>query len=255
MKRLITLALLAGLTAIATAGDMTPASPTAGATLDLIGPTGAIQPGEEAELKINNLTLEEIQAAKKAGHFDLTVYPLEGVNVDASYDWLFSQLELEFSAKQPGKYLVKLALDRTPTIDDPWEIAAVVITVGDKQDDDPNPPQPPTPSGPRQLVLVWESGDQSPAVAAATLSAELKAYLSQHGHHLWIVDQDQQNHFGQSAPTGFALWIEKAKTHGPLPVLFINAAASSGDSAKTLYQGPPPATATAWLELLKKHGG
>ncbi len=261
-------AILAGMISVALlgpaiAGDITPRSPTAGSTLDVIGPGGDIEPGERTELKIEGLTLAEVQEAMSAGRFDLTVFPLAGTTVDASYDWLFGQLEIKFEASRPGDYLVKMILDRTPAEDDPFEVAATVVTVAgdgdeddtDDGDDDSGPPSPPIPSGRRELIVVWESGEPSAAVAAATLSAELKAYLASQDHHLWIVDQDAVGPDGKSAPAGFAPWIQRA-TAGGLPRLFITAA-SPGDSsaAEILYQGPPPATADAWLALIKKHGG
>jgi hypothetical protein len=119
--------------------DITPASPTAGATLDLVGPTGPIQPGEEAELRLAGLTLEELQAAQDLGNFDLTAWPLSGLRLRSYYDWMDRRLKLDFRAARPGEYLVKLHLVRNGA----QEIAAVVVTVAGEVP--PVPPPDPTP--------------------------------------------------------------------------------------------------------------
>lgn len=118
--------------------NITPASPTAGTTLDLIGPTGPIQPGEEAELRLAGLTLDELQAAQDKGNFDLTAWPLAGLRIRSYYDWMDRKLKLDFRARDPGEYLVKLHLVR----DGAQEIAAVVVTVAGEV---PPVPPPPTP--------------------------------------------------------------------------------------------------------------
>jgi hypothetical protein len=127
--------------------NITPASATAGATLDLVGPTGSIQPGEDAELRLAGLTLDELQAAQDRGNFDLTAWPLAGLRLRSYYDWMDRKLKLDFRARDPGEYLVKLHLVRNGA----QEIAAVVVTVAGEVPPVPPPPDPtpnPYPSPP-----------------------------------------------------------------------------------------------------------
>jgi hypothetical protein len=128
--------------------NITPASATAGATLDLVGPAGSIQPGEDAELRLAGLTLDELQAAQDQGNFDLTAWPLAGLRLRSYYDWMDRKLKLDFRAARPGEYLVKLHLVRNGA----QEIAAVVVTVAGEVPPVPPPtpdPQPnPYPSPP-----------------------------------------------------------------------------------------------------------
>jgi hypothetical protein len=126
------------------AEDVTPSAIDVGATLNIVGPTDAVQPDDDAWLKIDGLTLDEIKSAKAAGMFDMTVFPLTGVRVHATYDWLNETLELMFTAKNPGEYLVKLHLVR----DGKMEIAAIVVVVEGDRPNPPLPPDPPTPDPP-----------------------------------------------------------------------------------------------------------
>lgn len=118
----------------------------------------------------------------------------------------------------------------------------------------PNPPVPPTPTGPRQLILIWESGEPTEATATAAKSKDLKQYLVDHNHHLWMIDKDAVGPDGKSAPAEFAGWLERAKKE-TLPRLFIVAASSDGGGGNIVWEGSPPATAAEWLDLIKRHGG
>ena len=144
MKRFLPAAIAAALLCLLPAyapgqsSNITPASPTAGATLDLVGPTGPIQRGEEAELRLAGLTLEELQAAQDRGNFDLTAWPLSGLRLRSYYDWMDRKLKLDFRARDPGEYLVKLHLVRNGA----QEIAAVVVTVAGEVPPVPPPPDP-----------------------------------------------------------------------------------------------------------------
>jgi hypothetical protein len=132
--------------------NITPASPTAGATLDLVGPAGSIQPGEDAELRLAGLTLDELQAAQDRGNFDLTAWPLAGLRLRSYYDWMDRKLKLDFRAARPGEYLVKLHLVRNGA----QEIAAVVVTVAGEVP--PVPPQPdPTPNPYPSPPANWQA--------------------------------------------------------------------------------------------------
>lgn len=167
--------------------DVTPATITAGSTLEIVGPTDAIAPGADAWLKVSGLTLDEIKAAKAANQFDMTVFPLTGTRVHATYDWLNDTLELMFRASTPGEYLVKLHLLR----DGKLEIAAIVVVVeGDFPDPFPDPkpdPDPsPIPPGPRAVVIISESLDRTPQEVA--VETQVRRYLESQGVAFSLID-------------------------------------------------------------------
>lgn len=225
--------------------DITPASPTAGATLDLVGPAGSIQPGEDAELRLAGLTLDELQAAQDRGNFDLTAWPLAGLRLRSYYDWMDRTLKLDFRARDPGEYLVKLHLVRAGA----QEIAAVVVTVDGKQEPPPNPPVPPVPPGPRHLVVIEETAHRSMAIAEALKSRPLTEYLKANRHTLYLTDQHGRNEAGV-APAAYAPYLERAKGK-TLPILFI----VGGSDAEVLFEAAPPATPDGWIDLLGTLGG
>ena len=182
------------MTAVTIGADMTPTSPTAGSTLTITGPDHHIEPGEEVDLLIEGLTLDEIKQAKAEDRFDVTVFPLAGVKIDASYDWLFDTLELEFEADRPGEYLVKLHLVRESVL----EIAAIVVTVeGDSPNPQPGPDPEPGPTPPLQdlmVTIITEADDQLIGLEGAYLSnhiEQVRAYLKHLNVQYRIWDQDQ----------------------------------------------------------------
>jgi len=115
----------------------------------------------------------------------------------------------------------------------------------------PDPPTPPTPpAGPRWVIILEESAERTPQLAAVITSPTLRRYLSDNKHHpLRTADKDSQ-----------AAWLQPYKALVPagtaLPRLLIVADPIAGSSAaKVLHVGPVPATAEAVIAELRKAGG
>lgn len=209
---LITAAMLLPLP-IAADEDVTPRAATAANTLTIVGPEGSVEPGEDAYLKISGLTLDEIKAAKSDGLFDLTVFPLVGVRVHATYDWLNDSLELMFRAESAGEYLCKLHLVREGKL----EIAGIVVAVeGDSPNPQPGPdPAPgPLPQGTRLALILWES--RQVTVQQATVKETLRRHLLPSPNiQFRTLDPDQPSENNWADP----IKAEVAKRGIALPVL------------------------------------
>jgi hypothetical protein len=212
------------------AEDVTPSAIDVGATLNIVGPTDAVQPDDDAWLKIDGLTLDEIKSAKAAGMFDMTVFPLEGVRVHATYDWLNETLELLFTAKNPGDYLVKLHLVR----DGRMEIAAIVVAVegDDRPDPQPGPePQPgPVPRGTRLALVLHESSEITPQQAAVTDA--LRRHLAGNSRCLYrLMDKDTPAQGQWTAP-----YLEQVQAKGlSLPVWAVSVLADKNNKLSAPY--------------------
>ncbi len=229
--------------------NMTPVAATAGATLKIVGPTEPVEPKEEVQLSIKGLTLEEIKAAREADppEFDLTVWPLKGVIIDADYNWFTGALELEFEAKNPGKYLVKMHLLR----DGKLEIAPFVITVGGTPPDpgpgpDPPEPDPPTP-GPRQIAFMVENTtlQDLPRPQQTLLASKVfREELAQQGHViLGFLDKDATDG-SEEIPDKYKQWYKAAKGK-PVPLLMI-----APKDGGTIVTHPLPADIEAFWNLM-----
>lgn len=151
--------------------DWTPKEIRAGSTLDIHVDGEACEAAEWGFLRISGLTLEEIQEAKAAGKFDVTVFPLQGVQIRASFNWLTDDLEIWFRAANQGEYLVALHLVR----DDRLEAAKAVVTVeGENGPDPPDPPPPPI-SGDRLFLMMLETEEKTPGQETVILA--IRKYL------------------------------------------------------------------------------
>lgn len=211
------------------AEDVTPAAIDAGATLNIVGPEGAVLPDEDAWLKISGLTLDEIKKAKADGLFDMTVFPLDGVRVHATYDWLQDTLELMFTAQKPGEYLVKLHLVREGKM----EIAAIVVTVeGDQPNPQPGPdPQPgPIPQGTRLALVLHEASEITPQ--QATVAEALRRHLAGKPTCLYrLLDKDTPAKNQWTSP-----YLAQVQAKGlSLPVLVVSVLPDSTNNIAAPY--------------------
>ena len=168
--------------------NITPQTPTAANTLSITGPEGVVKTNSLVYLEIEGLTLDEIKAARAAQQFDMTLFPLNGAKVHAAYDWLNDQLELSFTASEPGEYLVKLHLIRSAPAACKLEIAAIVVVV--EGGDTPDPfPYPPT-----LITILEETDDRANGVDGARLAqhlAEVISYLKKLQFPYQLLDDDQ----------------------------------------------------------------
>jgi len=102
------------------------------------------------------------------------------------------------------------------------------------------PPTPiPTPIEKMLVLIIEETGKQSPQQARVLLDPASRKWLSDNGHHLRIVDKD--NTAADVVP-----WIARA---GGLPHVFFLT-----EDGKVGWEGPLPETAAKMLVLIKKYG-
>lgn len=121
----------------------------------------------------------------------------------------------------------------------------------------PTPPVPPdpTPAGPRIVLLIRETADTTPALAA--LINQLRTgppsqYLKSKGHNLLILDDDSLG--GDGKPS---VLVEQWRPHFKdlnLPAVLVIRKASDG-SIQVVSKETLPPTADAVIDLVKKSGG
>jgi hypothetical protein len=233
--------------------------PTASADLAINGPT-EVDVGQEVELALSGVTLDELLAAREAGNLDLTVWPAEGVDVDPQYDWLLDRLGIEFEATRPAKYLIKLHLVR----DGPLEVAeAVVVVSGEPQPgpspDPPVPPVPPDPPEPgkRFVLVIYETGltGRMGATQAAVMYG-LRLYLETKGHEWRFVDQDLKDSQTGQTPEWLRPYLTLIRERRlDVPVLIVTAPESESIVRSQVAAELLPDTAVAAIQIVKSHGG
>lgn len=115
----------------------------------------------------------------------------------------------------------------------------------------PEPPPSPT-TGPKDIILIRETGNSNPNIANAVVALRSGApskYLKEKGHNLWILDQDTTDQFKKPSPL-LDLW-RPYFTGLKLPVLVIT------NKGKFEYRQEVPDSATAddIIAIVKGHGG
>lgn len=113
-------------------------------------------------------------------------------------------------------------------------------------------PTPPTPTtGPRNVYIIRETEDSTPAIANLLTSLRTgaaEAYLTSKQHTLWILDDDATNPDGTPSPA-VQQWL--AKLEGtPIPALIV-----ADKENKLLSKQPLPTTVDGVLDALQKAGG
>lgn len=115
-------------------------------------------------------------------------------------------------------------------------------------------PGPVVVEGPRQVVIVHEASDDTPAFARMTVALRTGAnsdYLKAKKHSLLILDDDSVDKDGNPSP---ALQVVRPQLTGlTMPVLFV----VDPQSKAIVHKQSLPATATAdeVMAILKAHGG
>jgi hypothetical protein len=105
-----------------------------------------------------------------------------------------------------------------------------------------------TPAGPRQIVVLHETAEVTPAQSqmfVALRSGANADYLASKGHKLLILDDDAKGVDGNPAPLVAKLNAESV----PPPSLFV----LSGE--RVVFKGALPATAEDVLNVVKGAGG
>lgn len=135
-------------------------APKQPATLTLTGPAEAAV-GEEIEMVVTGVTLDELTKAVDDEQFDLTLWPDKRVDLDPTYNWMTRQIELELTAQISGEYLVKLTLVRNGKL----EVADHVCIVGQSGPDPPDRNPYPAPTEWRRAVEPMTQLDLPPGDA------------------------------------------------------------------------------------------
>jgi len=111
----------------------------------------------------------------------------------------------------------------------------------------PVPPTPPPPEPMWGALIIEESSQRTPQLAAILTNQEVRKHFTDGKLAFRVADPDEVDAAGKT-PADLAPWIAKAKTAG-LPRLFL-----LGTKGGELYAGPVPATAAALLNLVKSPG-
>lgn len=158
-----------------------------------------------------------------------------------------------FALNEKGKFIVILAV----ALDNQVAQAAIVIDQGDPEpppDPDPDPDPDPPEAGKRLVLLIYESGNTTPAFSRLTISlrnAPHADYIRSKGHGLSILDDDVVDENDQPSPV-LASWRPHF-AEMQLPVVFI----VDQNTGKLVHKQELPASATAGdvMKILKDNGG
>lgn len=191
--------------------------------VEIVVPSGDIQPRELVVLEVRGLTDEQLAMSV------VDWSPKDGVQVIPARSWSGSP-QVFFSAKQPGKYSLSvktgvslsnaIVTAESAKIDAgmvaelkaivgrieaayPPDSTSVTITVAGA----PEPPKPdPTPTpvvrGKRKVVILHEQTDDSFAFAALKAglqSGKNSKWIKENGHQVWILDKDTRDETGKLA--------------------------------------------------------
>ncbi len=132
--------------------------------ISLVGPTKNIEVGEIVDYEVAGLGEDDLPASK------VTHFPRDKVRVKPYLTWGKMPM-IEFSARQPGKYLISVA----SCINGKLAYAEVVITVEGQgpdpsPDPDPDPDPDPPPPGKRKIIVFAETGSRTTNVAQMLMS-------------------------------------------------------------------------------------
>ena len=120
------------------------------------------------------------------------------------------------------------------------------VTVGPFPDPVPPPPPPPPDDELYGIVIIEETSQRTPELAAVLTNPAISSFFEKSGLTWFIRDQHIVDENGKS-PVEFALYIEAAKKLG-MPCLFV-----MGKNSTTFYEGKVPKTPTAFIELGKQY--
>ena len=118
----------------------------------------------------------------------------DGATLDGSLIVAFPlslQLRLEFVAEKPGDYWIVIDWNH----EKPQLLTHRITVEGAQPTPGPTPgptPDPTPPPGPKYAVIVEESSQRTPAVAAIIKDPSLRDWAAKEGHVLRVVDKDSQ---------------------------------------------------------------
>ena len=258
------------------------------AGIELVGPTGPIEPKDLAQITVQGIDPEDL------GGVNVEYSPSEGVILMRSGGW-GGPPSLIFQAKHEGTYTIKLStntwvgdlqtgvagasrvgvtdvelpfdsqgVDNTKTIKvplaeiaetlakaHPFRSASFTIHVegGEGPIPPPVPPVPPVPDkGQRWLIIIRETGQVTPEEWNFISDMETNEWFPTHGHSILIADPDAKTKEGTADPV-VESWLPTAREAG-LPALII-----TDLKGKKLWSGPCPLDVDDVIALVKSTGG
>jgi hypothetical protein len=114
----------------------------------------------------------------------------------------------------------------------------------------PIPPIPPTPVPTKlTIAIVTEPALQTPEQARVITDATFQTEAKNNHDFLGIVTPDAADSVTKEVPAKLAPFLTEAKLHQLPWIIFAT------QSGTVVWQGPPPATPEALMEILHKYGG
>lgn len=228
------LLVLAG--SLASGADPTPA-------LKIVVPDGDVLVGEDVDLPVAGLSVEDMQPGK------IAFFPPDNARAKLTVEWTPDGLRpvVFFRAKTPGRH--KIILVRHA----PQFLVSAVAVLEVKGDGSPNPPVPPPPPGKLTVMVVEETANRSklpPAQAAWLTSPTFRRWLTERGHvFLGTKDKDAKGP-GDAPAEKIADFLRVSSGAGkPLPCIVARRADGS------FLVSPPPSDEDAAVKWIQANGG
>ncbi len=238
--------------------------------ITLTGPSGSVEPREYAQILVSGLSDQDLPAAR------VEWTPTAGTTLIPARTW-GGQPFLWFSARNPGRYTITVtangwrrsldaatreattakldeallarlaALSEEITLRYPVTSGQCAVEVAGDPIPPPIPPPPVT--GMRRILLIRETSQSTPQLAALIQDLRNLPYLSEKKHSLLIFDKDTKLPPG-TVPPELAQAIKDLGTT-PLPAVVVY----SGDDGRLCGVAACPVDQVAFIDLLKKLGG
>jgi hypothetical protein len=210
--------------------------------------------GAPLEVKGERGAFIVVRAKVEGGH-TVKFHPIDaGLNVFPA-GLLSDPLATVVSSINAGRYRL---LCYSGNEDGPSDPVVVTVVVGDAPapvppgpGPGPTPPTPPVPPGKRSVLIIHESTADTPEFGGLIVTLRNGKYaehFAAKGHRLFTLDDDDKDEKGSPTPM-----VEKWRPHFTgmtLPAVFI-----LDEQGALVHKQPMPATADAFLEVVKAHGG
>lgn len=239
--------------------------------ITLTGPSAPVDPKEYVQILVSGLSDQDLPAAR------VEWSPTAGTTLIPARSW-GGQPFLWFAARSPGKYTVTVtcngwrkSLDAAIRDATAAQLDAGLLTrltsaneeivlrypvtsgscVVEVAGADPNPPVPPPPiSGQRRILLIRETSQSTPGMAALIQDLRNLPYLAEKKHRLLVLDKDSKLPSGSVPPEVARALVDLGST--PVPAVLFYEASADG---RLIGKAACPADQAAFLALLKSFGG
>lgn len=242
------------------------ATTTFGQGIILVGPDTPVQPKDFVQILVSGLEDSQLPAAR------VEWTPTNGVTLIPARTW-GGQPFLWFSSRAAGKFTITVTVNgwrksvdaavsdvtKSGIAASEFKTAAAALAaqypmtsgncVLEVAGENPPPPPPPV-VGPRRILLIRESGDQTPQLGALIVRLQTNPYFKEKKHDLQVLDPQ-----GKLAGTETAhpAIVQALKDLGATKLPAV--AVYSADSGKLVGVAECPLVAEEFLALVKKFGG